>query len=817
MTSDDKKPFSAGAYPDMEPSAVPARGVHYVKNYRVYNGRLLARPGSRRWSDTPLPSLRTGYSFTKSGTTVTKSAGDNFSATDVGNYIVHDDGAHERIEQYLSTTSVRVNSSTARAASTSGWVRGPKNAIVFHKTKRLIILFIDSRLFYSDVYMTEWLPISKWGTFSAPASTISRMRVFDDFVVLFNATAMTKIDLVNFVYWKMNAECPQTRVTDVLAADMENDENLKTEFARNIVYSMGRLSGTASQTRDRFTENVEIVQETGTVVADGSGKDYGEIHSPYRFGEGSTTFGRLVCGTLASPYDVPSGFSGISDGHVKIPLNGTTYEAAADFTGIVSLAEAAERLQTALRDFVSTVEVEFEEDHFVITVPDENGTVGYADTPVSGTDISSAIKGKLTDGAMTNNISFTMPAIIGDLEIPSDAETSRYHSHFDVYSIYSSLDTKGVNLLTGEVNNPQLFVWQMDVPVAKAFVASRSGITITATEGTFQPCDRGSVLRFQDGTEVTLKYYLTPTTMTTDDSGSITSQAAAIGGDGSVSKAIRVMTAHQAGYTVTRTGGDTFTSIDAGRPIFWPDGTQSLITAYVSANEVTVKVSATIAETGACIEPKTRKYCDTIRDEVSGNLANLRSRVEADTNKYFLQTRLFLPMPACDMGEITANMLWAIVAGENKLYYCAADVNYRFQAGYYYADKQMEIFQDAIYEISEVSNMLSVKCAHSTRAIPLNQFGSYKINSAGVAVVTAAGQDMVDERIGVKHFGGVLPLDRSRQLVITSEPALRVFDATSYGENVAAERIQKIIEGCQAAYAMGYDSVNGATLWFLEE
>jgi hypothetical protein len=810
-SSDDKKAFSDGAFPDSDPSMVPSRGVHVVKNYRVYPNRLLARGGCKRWSSTLLPSLpgRTGYSLTKSTTTVTKTVGTDFSADDVGNYVVYDDGSNERIEEYLSTTTVRVSTSTAHAASTSAYIRGPKNAMLYHKKKNLLVLFIDTRFFYSDVLMTAWTQIYPAGINGAPVSSISRMRAFDDFAVLFNANGLYKIDLDEFCYWKMNSACPSVRITDVTDYEYNGKYYYSETYARRYVYSMGRLKGTASQTRDRYSSGVQIVQETGTVSVDASGKDFGIVYNPVRFGEGGTYYGKLTLATLTTPYDVPSGFSSISDGHFKIALNGTTYEVACDFTGIVSMAQAAERIETALRDYESTMLCEFVEDHLEITAPEENATVGTVAAPDAGTDISSAIGGAGTDVSK----SYTERAIIGELEIPTDPITGAYDSHFDIYCIYSTLQVNEADPLTGELNNDELFVWQADIPVAKAFVASLADTTLTLSEGTFQACDQGSIVRFQDGTEVTIFGITSATEAQTVESDSISEQAAAIGGDESLDKAIRVMTASQSGTTVTRSAGDTFASTDVGRPIFWPDGSKSTIVSYTDANTVTVLESASISSTGACIEPKTRKYCDTIRDNVAGNLPNLRTRVKS----YALQNRFFLPMPDCDMGEITANMVWECSRGETIVYYCAADVNYRHQAGYYYASKQREIFQDAIFEISEISNTLSVKCGHSTRAIPINQFGTYEISAAGTAIIITSGQDMVDERLGVKTFSGVLPIDRSKQVVITSEPAIRLFDGSSYGENLMAGRIQKIVEGCQAAYCLSYDQINGVTIWFLEE
>ena len=814
-TSDDKKPFANGAFPDMDPSALPPRSVHVVKNYRVHPDKLLTRPGSKRWSDSTLPFLvgRTGYALSKSGTTVTKTVGTNFSVNDVGSFIVHDDGVHERIEQYLTVNTVRVSTSTAHAASTAGWMRGAVNALLWHKTKKIILMLIDSRIFYSDVLMTSWTEIPKAHINPVPMSDVSRLRAFDDYAVLFNGTGMQKIDLVEYVYWKMNSACPSVRITD-------QPRDTTKAYCRNYVYSAGRIGGT-SQTADRYSSGIEIKQETGTVGVDTSGKDHGSVWTVRPVGRGDTTFGRLTGGAVIAPYDTSAGWSGISDGQFTVSINGTSRQITCDFTSCTTMAQVAEQIQLSLRDFFPKATCVWNSDRFVIESPEETGTVSYTSAGGAGyTDISTAMFTYSDVAVSVDNILFTAPVTIGELELPVDPTTGDYDAQHDIFSIYSTLDIGdfGSDPTTGEGNNDQLYVWQADIPVAKAFVASMTYSLVELEEGSFQNCDVGCKIRFQNGFEATISSIMSTTQAVVLEWQVITSQAAAIGGDESLGKAIRVMTASQSDsgnpYNVTISGGtDHFISSDVGRSIFWPSGNKSLITEYISPTVVRVQKSEVIASTGCCIHPKTRKYTDDIRDEAYNDQPNLRTRITS----YTLQNRFFEPMPDCNMGEVTSSMIFGIERGGNTVYYCAADVNYRHQAGYHYRSKQRSIFQDAIHEISEISNTLSVKCSRSTRAIATNQFNSYQISAAGTAIILATNPFMVDERVGVKHFGGVLPIDKSRQLVITSEPAVRRFDGTAYGDNLAADRIQKIIEGCQAAYSMSYDTVNGATIWMLQE
>lgn len=174
-------------------------------------------------------------------------------------------------------------------------------------------------------------------------------------------------------------------------------------------------------------------------------------------------------------------------------------------------------------------------------------------------------------------------------------------------------------------------------------------------------------------------------------------------------------------------------------------------------------------------------------------------------------------MPNCNIGEVTANMLWAAIRQNTIIYYSPADTNYRHQAGYFYEQEQREFVQDAIIELSEIGDYLSIKCIHTTRALPLNTFTGIELTSAGTSIIKCAGNFMVDEHIGIKHYGGVCRIDRKQQIVITSEPGIRLFNGNDYGDNLATDRIIKELEKMKVGYACCYDPINGFTFWGLDE
>lgn len=808
--SGQSKPFADGAFQDLDGALVPANGVHKLYNYRAKRNGLEARGGTRLWSSTALPELegRTGYSISKDGTTITKTVGDDFIADDVGCYIVHDDGVQECIAAVVSGTQAIVENAVEHEASTNAYLRGPINSpLLYHEQKEMYVLFIDRRIFYSDtITIDSWTEIVKSGTSVAPSNTLSNMKAFDNGFVLFNQNGLYKIDLDNFMYWRMNAAIPDNVLTTEVKETNET-------YCRRQLYKMARLDG-AGRDGKRYEDGVTIQQESGTVLPDISNNDFAEMWSRRPVGAGDTTYGKLYGDTLSAPYDTVAGWQTFTIGQFRITINGDENNIVADFTDVISMEQVASHIQIALRDFYPNALCEYISGAFVITSPDEGGTVSVTSAGDGATDIGSSIMSCEAGTGEAEEPLYTYGSIIGDFEIPIDSETGLYDAHWNRYVLYSTLDVgeNGADPITGSGNNTELYIWNTDIPVAKAFTASMTGITITLTEGEFVPGDNGSRFRFQNGDEYYIVYYISSTQCLTAVSGTQASQSAAIGGDGSygINKPIRVITIQQSATTVTRQSGDVFNSNDVGRIIFLSDGTELHVVSYTDEDNVEVLESATIAvDTAACIEPTMRKWCDTVRDDPYLSSPNLRSRI---TN-YSLQNRFFIPMPNCDLGEVTANMLWAALKKDTVIYYCPADTNYRYQVGYHYQQEQREFVQDAIMEMSEIGDYLSIKCIHTTRALPLNTFNSFELPYTGSVIIKCAGNFMVDEHIGIKSYGGVCKVDRKQQIVITSEPGIRLFNGYEYGENLATDKIIKELELMKAGYACCYDPVNGFTFW----
>lgn len=792
----DKSPFSSGAYQDLDGSRIPQKGVHTAKNYHVHPWGLEARGGHKQWSTVLYPFLtaHTGMTIRKVGDIVIReNGGIDFTSSLVGSFIVYDDGHHEKIIGFESASRLQVEFRSAHALSVAAYIRGPRNSYLPHIKKGLLLLHIDTRLFYAEAEdVTAWTEIYRVGTSSAPSNTLGQMVPYGDHAILGNDNGLYFIDLNNFNYFQLNTAVPTVRLTEVAKSPART-------YCRNYVYSLSRITG-AGANGNRYTSGAELLSECGTNSPTGY-RDYAAVYTERPVGEGSTYFALLTGGSLVAPYNAADGWNEIENGQFTITLNGTVRVASCNFVGCNSMADVAERVQAGLRDFVINATCEYDEDHFVITLPDEGSTISVTTAGPEGTDIGTAAMSCQVAVGLSGTSLFAVPATISELTMPVRSDNSLKDQHWTHYSLKGSLDAgeNGVDPVSGEGNNPQLLMWIEDIPVAKSFVALVSGEYVSLSVGTFVKGEEGCTLDFADGSSVILDDYISPTLMTHTTSTTIASQPAAIGGG-------RVMTVQQSGSILSRTAGASWQSTDVGMPVFLATGVVRYVKSYIGSNDVVVDTSGTVASTGATIDPVSRKWTDTLRDDFDTSEEDLRSRIKV---QYIAQNRLYTPLPTSEVIAVSPNKLFS--RSSNTVHYSAFDVSFRHLVGYHYELSQREVLSQPINEMSVVNDILTIKSNHETRGIDLNSERSEVIDALGTAIVICSSNYMIDEEKGVKHFSSLCRRGKELQIVITGEPGIRYFDGREYGDNLATDRIQKTLDQLETLFSCWYDPVNGFT------
>lgn len=387
------------------------------------------------------------------------------------------------------------------------------------------------------------------------------------------------------------------------------------------------------------------------------------------------------------------------------------------------------------------------------------------------------------------------------------------------YSLYRTMDigTNGTDVLEGEGNNTELFVWVEDIPVGKALTVTVSGTTCTNTVGYFEDMDIGSVINVYDGTAEYERTIASRTSSTVVELASAlpsgaTSQPACIG-------AGTLMSASQSGNVVTSeaSGLFTFASGDIGKTIYWTDGDYSIISGLTSSTVVGVADSETRSAQGAMIDPRVRNFRDVLADRPedgeSWTLDQLSSRIAG----YTLQNRFWTAVPNGNLGVIVPGFTFVAPANSKFLYYSQLPIGYEYMMGHYNAGYQFTRLKDAINNLIEYPNSVIVRCKTSTYDIPINTFNEVIIEGLGEYVAVISAQNLVDESIGSTDKGGSVWTDEGLEYVITNEPAIRLFNGQKYGENIATDRIMDDLRKMNAAYAATYDPFNGFIFWASDE
>jgi hypothetical protein len=756
----------------------------------IYLGNI-RNPAVTGYGDT----TSTEITASQSGTTITKTAGPDFDLDNVGCYFYwYSLNQRSLITGYTSTTQITVKDSNSRSSCDKNIIQPPQNAILFHRGLNMLIALFGSKLYSAAMPFAGWTEIPRLSYFKPSDFAGSYIFPMDDDAILVNSNGIFQILMSEHrYYWQMNAPAPNTQITDI-------DQSSNKKFKYHYVFTLSRLTGgIITKDRSDAEEGVVIRHESCPIKPGADNVDWATVWMAEAIGDEATTYGKCVGTALSITYKVPAAYASVNDGKFKVTINGTAYDVSIDFTGVETMTDVAKRLQDAIRVFEDSacqrVIVEYVTDHFVIKTGENDAITAISTSTITGTEMSThlgLIAATFSSPYYTFNSYSTENGSVAHTLTQPD-----YHYHSTHYTVYRSREC------SNEEIDPHKLVWIADIPVAKAFTASQSGTTITATEGVFEKEDLGSTIEFQDGTERTISGYTDSTHVTVSETGTVTAQSAGIGGG-------TVFTASQSGTTLTIVSGKTLTSADVGKEIIWADGYTSIIKSVTDGSTAVTAWEFTHVSQGTHIDPVSRKFNDTIRTDVE---AEFESRLAA----WPLKMRFFEPLPSGDVGAITPGYLFVAIRGGNTYYYCTTADKYLmgyYHPGFQYSDK----IWDGVQSMRGKTDRVIIRGASSTYYTATNNFTDVGAAAVGESCAQLSDPALISNVIGSIGDGAVQEIENGAEIIITSEPAIRIFDGAEYGKNMALNKIQKSdLQKMKQAFIGAYQAICGFFFWGKQE
>lgn len=790
-----QRAFQSGMMQGPPASLLPDNALYRLFNVVSYSRWLQGRFGSRIYTDTVLPGIpgRSGYSGSKTGTLLT-SVNAGFTEGDVFNYWVWDDGTQSEMIEYVSATQMRTRDSDDNTGSNC-YVRGRHNGWFYHSTQNLVVIMLAGDFWVSDVPLTSWSRMTCISA-SQPQSAISTFDEFDDDVICWNSGGMFRLKIGDVCphYWRMNSPSPSIYVTG-------NTRDDTVPYGYRYLYTAVRLSGYGA-IKSRADSGVLIEQESCPNQPDDDLKDYGEVWTALPRGNNTKTHGVITGEEVAlASRDAVTVWEPVVNGALTLTINGNTYTAYCDFTSVQTMGEVAQRIQNGLRVYWPDATCEYESNVFTITSGYVDGsTLTAIAAPGAGTNITAAGYMNIIGGTISTEY-FAQPKIVQGFTVPvQSASPSDPEWHYTHYGVYRTLDVGdgGTNPITGEGNDPERYIWCKDLRMSGAFLASKTTTgVVTASIGEFEEADVGTVIEWYEGTRDLITSYVSSTQVIVDEGGEYYYEEPIEGpcaiGNG------RVIGASQSGTTVTRTIGGSFSSGDVGKTIVWADGYTSIITGYINANKVTVCPSQDREYQGMTLDWTGRNLQDTIDDD------NLRPRQRS----WLIKNRAWDVLPLTNIGRYMPGWVFSAVRGESKFYYTQLAAATKYLAGYYNPLQENDDCKDAIQSIEEYPNRIVIFCTNSVYGGPTNTSVQISVPGTGEFINVFSGIQLLAESVGVTDYGSIVNVNEGMQLMITGEPAVRMFDGFKFGDNLAETReglelVMNYLRGWQAATAAAY-------------
>lgn len=850
-----------GMNEDDPASEIGANEVVRLVNLIAYGNRLSARKGCEKLTDEELPKLKDAngddilITAEKEGTNIILNNPGDDQYLEVGDYLVWADGSFDQLTANPDSGEWTSLVSEDRPSDTCKIAQQVFGAF-YHDKSKIIYLHIGNKLYKTSTVSWGYSEVVYAGELNEGLGrSQTRFRPSDDDVIAFNDSGIFRIvkDKPFNHYFQINIDAPSRAFDSV-------EETDKKTYGRQGTYSFSRIVG-GDFNEGRTGVGNSLLQETAPVTADEiTGIDTGKVFTILPVGLGSELAYTIKSANKATHVSNSAaiwaatgvGADGTTAGF-KVKFNGEEANIIPDFSLVETMFDVALAIQDALRLSFSTATCKY-----AITkngypqlsmTPGQNGTIEevvtgeYVTTPDSVSvgvneldDLTGQIGGLSVNQLYMNDADTTDPILSqtraahpldwSEVEINSDTAAMTH------VTLWSTTDNGPAGIALN--NNTEKFVWAKDVPLIRPVTVTWNNETkqliAGVSDGYLYQDDVSSTIKCFDGTTTVISN-LDLAEGTAGDNWSEKSKYAAVASYRAAGNIVvgpmaiganKVGKASQSGNTLTidtTTTGTVdavptgspyeFKESDVGKIIFLEDGTLRHIAKYIDANTVEVYETGDFTDLAAGWDYITGAGIRNIRDNITD--AILKNRGNNDL--YVMQTRFYAPMPSSQIGEIANNFLFVAESNSSVLHYCAVPLGKKNRLGFYHPGYQRdENSENIITYIKRYSDRIICFCRRSTYGTSMSTVNSIDEPTIGEKIFILPHMALV-QNIGLVQTGSLQDIGIGQSVMITNEPAVRVFNGTQYGAVNLSRGIMDYIRNISPIVYTSYDPEGGYRIY----